>query len=164
MKVLYASVKPYFDMYKFSIVSSILVSLLFASSAFAQSYTGSCITLTQDLTVGARSSDVLPLQNFLVNQNYPGGGSWMLTGYVGQATAQALRNFQSQQGLQTTGALDVATRSAISRVSCGGNYSSSYGANNTYNDAYAYPYTTNYNYNTGTGRNGTFGKWNASLL
>src|SRR3990167_10577473 len=103
---------------------SLALSTLGATAVSAQTYnynvptsTG-CVTLSQDLSLGSRASDVRALQNFLVAQNYPGGGSWMVTGYFGAATAAAVRNFQSGQGLANTGAIDAATRAAISRVSC----------------------------------------------
>jgi peptidoglycan hydrolase-like protein with peptidoglycan-binding domain len=69
-------------------------TLLSTGVASAQTYySGSCgTTYTRDLTVGSRGSDVTSLQSFLVAQNYPGGGSWMITGYYGQATAAAVRN------------------------------------------------------------------------
>jgi hypothetical protein len=72
----------------------------------------------------------------------------MVTGYFGQATAQAVRNFQGQQGLASTGSLDASTRSAISRVSCGGstnyNYGTGYNYNNNYNYTNQYPVTPSY--------------------
>lgn len=86
-------------------------------------YTGvGCVSLSRDLSIGSRGSEVTQLQNFLVTQNYPGGGSWMVTGYFGQATAAAVRNYQAQRGLPMTGAVDSATRASIS--TCGSAYNS----------------------------------------
>ncbi len=84
----------------------------------SQPYSGACVNLASDLSYGSRGSQVSPLQTFLVSQNFPGGGSWMITGYFGNATLAAVRNFQQQQGLSVSGVVDAATRSAISRVSC----------------------------------------------
>src|SRR3989344_6760905 len=132
------------------------ISLLFgASAASAQTYysfydsvnSGVCASLTSDLSVGSRGASVSTLQIFLVAQNYPGGGNWMITGYYGQATAAAVRIFQSQHGLAQTGIADAATRTAM----CGGSYSN-YGTNYNYTyNPYISPYAggyggTQYNY------------------
>lgn len=82
-------------------------------------YTGSCVAISRDLAQGMSGSDVKALQQFLVSRNYPGGGAWMVTGYYGAATAAAVRNFQSAQGLPQTGRVDGQTRLALDRVSCG---------------------------------------------
>ncbi|OGG73905.1 hypothetical protein A3A40_01010 [Candidatus Kaiserbacteria bacterium RIFCSPLOWO2_01_FULL_54_20] len=78
-----------------------------------------CVVLSSDLSFGSRGSEVTKLQQFLVSQNYPGGGSWMVTGYFGNATVQAVRNFQQSAGIPTTGFVDGQTRSAIQSRSCG---------------------------------------------
>ena len=134
-------------MKKISLVSVLASVVLIGSSASAQVYGGSCVTIGADLSVGSRGSDVSALQTFLVSQNYPGGGSWMVTGYFGQATAQAVRNFQGQQGLASTGSLDASTRAAISRATCGAgsinyNYGTGYNYNNNYNYTNQYPTPT----------------------
>ncbi|KKW19898.1 MAG: NlpC/P60 family protein [Parcubacteria group bacterium GW2011_GWA2_51_10] len=101
------------------------VGLLVAPTAWAQVYSypsspyvtpqgGSCLNLSRDLSVGSRGSDVTTLQNFLVAQNYPGGGSWMVTGYFGQATRAAVMNFQRSRGLAATGISDAQMRAMIS--------------------------------------------------
>ncbi|MDZ4227570.1 MAG: IPT/TIG domain-containing protein [Patescibacteria group bacterium] len=123
-------------------------------------YTGSygnCINLVGDLSYGSRASDVSRLQTFLVSQNFPGGGSWMITGYFGSATLAAVRSFQEMQGLSQTGVADSATRAAISRVSCGGQSyigqsSQYYTQNYPYlSYPYNYDYNLNYPYSYGTG-------------
>ncbi|MDO8514148.1 MAG: peptidoglycan-binding protein [bacterium] len=136
------------------IIVSSLVALvaLSANVAAAQSYypsygntavyTGVCVNLMNDLSWGMRGAEVRQLQTFLVGQNYAGGGNWMITGYFGSATTQAVRNFQQSQGLATTGAVDSATRAAISRVSCGGGYNNIYPYN--YTTPYVNPFTTPY--------------------
>ncbi len=125
-------------------------------------YAGVCTNLSGDLSFGSRGSEVSRLQTFLVTQNFPGSGSWMITGNFRSATLAAVRNFQQAQGLPITGMVGGATRAAISRVSCGGysGYSNAYPyttpfnysyQNNT-NCYYTYPYTCNnfYNYNNVT--------------
>ncbi len=118
------------------------------------SYSGTCVNLTGDLSYGSRGSEVSQLQTFLVSHDFPGSGSWMITGNFRSATLAAVRNFQQSQGLPITGVADAATRSATSRVSCAGypyttpfNYNYNY-TNNT-NCYYTYPYTCNnyLNYN-----------------
>jgi peptidoglycan hydrolase-like protein with peptidoglycan-binding domain len=154
----------------------VAVSIFGATVASAQTYyptyttgSGACVSLTSDLSYGQKGSNVTQLQNFLVAQNYPGGGSWMVTGYFGSATVAAVRNFQQAQGLPMTGSVDASTRAAISRVSCGTGYNNqSYlYTNNTYNQGYpynynnytnSYPYNYNYNFNSNYNYNscGTF--------
>lgn len=135
------------------VVSGVVaVSLFGASIASAQtyyttgtSYAGSCISIAYDLSYGSRGSQVSALQSFLVTQNYPGGGSWMVTGNYGSATVAAVRNFQQVHGLPMTGAVDSSTRAAISRVGCGGsnyNIPGLGGTNYVYNQGYSY---NNYN-------------------
>lgn len=135
-------------MKKVSIISALVGSLvLIVPHVFAQTYysyslysnlsTNVCTNITRDLSYGARGSDVTQLQGFLINQNYPGSGGWMITGYFGASTQAAVRNFQRLQGLSQTGAADGATRAAIYRVSCGGN---AY-APNYYQSQYPYLYT-----------------------
>ena len=159
-----------------SLVSAVALLSLFAASAVSaqavgQTYyspytspaysTGAgCVTLSRDLTVGMRGSDVTSLQSFLVAQNYPGSGSWMVTGYFGTATQAAVRIFQSQRGLPQTGIADGATRAAIGN--CGGGvannyvnpfsspFAQGYGGtqyNNSFNYGYNYGGTNPYNYN-----------------
>ncbi|MBI2612377.1 peptidoglycan-binding protein [Candidatus Kaiserbacteria bacterium] len=116
-------------------LSAALGVLLLASVASAQVYypqtytpptyttsvSGSaCVMLSSDLSFGSRGTEVTKLQQFLVTQNYPGGGNWMVTGYFGQATAQAVRNFQQSAGIPMTGYVDAATRSAIQSRTCAG--------------------------------------------
>ncbi|MEK7133457.1 MAG: peptidoglycan-binding protein [Patescibacteria group bacterium] len=128
------------------------------TAPYGAPYSGACANLVSDLSYGTRGSQVSQLQTFLVNQNFPGGGSWMITGYFGNATLAAVRNFQQQRGLPLSGIVDAATRAAISRVSCGlsgqGGYMGGYNTYypytvppfNTYNNTncyYTYPYTCN---------------------
>ncbi|MSU73543.1 hypothetical protein EXS56_00180 [Candidatus Kaiserbacteria bacterium] len=142
-------------------------------TTYTQPYSGACVSLATDLSYGSRGSQVSQLQTFLVSRNYPGGGSWMITGSFRTATLTAVKNFQIEQNLPTTGVVDAATRAAISRVSCGGsvgynynnyNYNTNpytysalptYNYNNNYNNNsncyYTYPYTCNNQYNYGYG-------------
>ena len=166
------------------VASGIVMAALFgASVASAQSYypsynytatSGSCVNLSSTLSYGSSGTQVSRLQSFLVSQNYPGGGSWMVTGYFGQATAAAVRDFQQAHGLPQTGSVDSSTLAAINN--CGGTsyipglggigYTAPYNNQNQYQYnyntypttnpyTYTYPtnnnYNNNYNYNTGCG-------------
>lgn len=114
-------------MKKFAFVFALLSLVGGTQTASAQYYqTSACTTLTQTLSTGSRGSEVLTLQTFLSNQDYKGGGAWMITGYFGAATRQAVRNFQATQNLPVTGVVDAATRAAISSVTCGNVGPSSY--------------------------------------
>jgi len=110
-------------MYKLIASGIAALSLLASPLALAQTYypspsSSGCIFIPAGISLGSRGSGVSTLQTFLVARNYPGGGSWMITGYFGRATAAAVRNFQQSQGLAQTGAVDAATASAISNAAC----------------------------------------------
>lgn len=139
-------------MKKFVIAAVIAVSLI-GGVASAQTYsTGSCTSVSSYLSYGSRGSQVLALQQFLVSQNYPGGGTWMETGYFGTATRAAVIDFQEAQGLPQSGVVDSASLSALQRVSCGGTSYTSPGYPST---SYITPYTgTNYPYGYTTGTYG----------
>ncbi len=141
------------------IASSVIVAALFSAGiASAQTYSygsGACTNLADNLSIGSRGTQVTSLQSFLVAQNYPGSGMWMVTGYFGQATAAAVRNFQQNHGLAVSGMADSATRAAINAVSCGYlaapvttynpfNYNYNY---NNYNNTYPYNFSNTYPYN-----------------
>jgi hypothetical protein len=81
-------------------------------------YSGSCVSITRDISVGSRGADVLSLQKFIVSRNYPGGGSWMLTAYYGSATRAGVINFQIDMRLPQTGVLDAQTRAALTSLTC----------------------------------------------
>ena len=112
---------------------------------YQQPYIGGCINLMWNLSFGSRGTEVRKLQTFLVSRNYPGGGSWMITGYFGRATQAAVRNFQMEQGLSPVGIVGPMTRAAIARVSCGG----------TGYNPYPYPTPPTYTYPPTTPPNNT---------
>lgn len=157
---------------KFAFSGVVVLTLFGALSASAQTY-NSCVDISRDLSYGQKGSAVSQLQRFLVAQNYPGGGSWMISGFFGRATMQAVRNFQQTQGLSMTGAADAATRAAIRNATCGASYLPGLGATGytyaynysqslpyTYGNTYTYPYNTyNYGYNTYYNQYGTCGSY-----
>src|ERR1700685_3413071 len=69
----------------------------------AGSYSGPCVTISRTLSYGTSGAQVTALQKFLVAQNFPGGGTWMETGYYGAATEAAVKDFQEQENLPQTG-------------------------------------------------------------
>ena len=109
-----------------------------AGTAFAQNYQypytagAACVTLARDLSAGSRGTDVTALQNFLLAQNYPGAGAWMVTGYFGTATKQAVLNFQSQRGLAQSGIADAQTRAQVAASTCSGANYNAYFSNPGY--------------------------------
>lgn len=118
-------------------------------TSYQQAYVGSCISISRDLSVGSRGSDVLQLQKFILNHNYPGAGSWILTSYFGQATRAGVINLQIDSHLPQTGILDAQTRAALTQMTCG------YGYNQPapYPNSNQYPWTITqpwYNYNNYT--------------
>jgi hypothetical protein len=131
-------------------IASILFSLSSgfagAQTYYAGSQSGGCASFSRELSRGARGSDVTRLQRFLVDQNYPGGGPWMISGYFGIATQTAVRNFQTLHGLARTGALDSATRSVVSQASCGNSSGFQFYPTNQYTQNYTQNSYPNYNY------------------
>lgn len=133
---------------------AVLATLFVGSAVSAQTYyygaTTGCANISADLSYGSRGAQVTALQTFLVSQNYPGGGSWMVTGFYGQATVSAVRNFQQQHGLPVSGSVDASTRAAM----CSGGYLPGLGGTgyNTYNtypyNNNQYPYNNTFNYST----------------
>lgn len=123
--------------------SVLLLGIAFISPMFAAAQ--SCTTVTRTLSYGMRGAEVTALQEFLVSQQYPGSGPWMVTGYFGSATRAAVQNFQRAQGLSPVGIVGPQTQAALQRVSCGVQSGYSYGV---YTQPYqsAYPYTTPYTY------------------
>ena len=166
--------------------SGLLVAVVAVSSvasvAHAQAYsytnyasnTGYCTNLTRNLSYGSRDAstggEVTQLQSFLVSQNYPGGGSWMVTGYFGGATQQAVRNFQVSQNLPVTGSVDSQTRTSIQSVSCGSAYYSPYGysygstSGSSYYDYNQYSNTYGQNYNYGNYNYNNYGSLTITSL
>src|SRR3989338_7103784 len=130
-----ASAQSYYPGYSYPTYQSQYQS----QTQYQQPYAGACVNLVSDLSYGSTGSQVRLLQTFLVSRNYPGGGTWMITGNFRLSTQVAVRNFQTEQGLPVTGAVDAATRAAIARATCGGSVYN----NNNYNQ---YPYTYSQGY------------------
>ena len=136
------SAQTYYSGYSPSYSGSNYIPGISYPVSLAGSSYSSCVILTTDLSYGSRGTEVSRLQQFLVSQNYPGSGSWMITGYFGAATAQAVRNFQQSAGIPMTGYVDWMTRNAIQMRTCGvGGYPTypTYPTNPTYPTYPTYP-------------------------
>ena len=90
-----------------------LAALLSPVSAFAQA---GCVTLSGDLSFGAKGSEVTKLQTFLKAQGYL---TAPLVPNFGNATLAAVRAFQKANGISQTGTVGPLTRSAVQKASCG---------------------------------------------
>ena len=88
-----------------SFVVAPLAVVLLAGTAFAA-------TITQQLEVGSRGTQVSDLQTFLAQDNtiYPQG---LVTGYFGSLTKSAVSNFQARNGIDTVGRVGPITMAAI---------------------------------------------------
>ena len=132
-------------------------AVLLGASVFAVPVSASsCVSLSSNMAYGQRSSEVRTLQSYLVDQNYPGGGSWMITGLYGAATQVAVKMFQQQHGLTQSGIVDAQTRAALNCGYANSSYNYNYSSSNTYSYpnvpvytapitptpiVYSYPYT-----------------------
>ena len=85
----------------------------------ALAYSTDCVSISRTLSYGSRGNDVSRLQQFLADQDFPGAGSWMITGYFGKATQVGVSDLQQLNDLPQTGIVDYATRNLITDLSCG---------------------------------------------
>jgi hypothetical protein len=112
---------------------------------FSFAYTADASTLTRQLELGMRGSDVSDLQVFLAKDStiYPQG---LITGYFGFLTKSAVSNFQSRNGILAVGRVGPITLAAINSQMGGltfGTSPSIYGLNLSVTNT-----TVNLNWNT----------------
>ncbi len=88
--------------------------LLLPLVSFAQS--SSCVIFDHDLTLGDTGSDVTTLQTFLQAHGY---FTATPVPNFGNATLAAVRAFQADNGISSTGTVGPLTRAAIQAKSCG---------------------------------------------
>lgn len=95
-------------------LAAVLSATLFVAPLFA-----SAATLTRQLEIGMRGSDVSTLQTFLAADNtiYPQG---LVTGYFGSLTKSAVSNFQARNNIATVGRVGPITLAAINSQMAGG--------------------------------------------
>ena len=94
--------------------------LVLASAALAVlPLAASADTLTRQLELGSRGSDVSSLQTFLATDRtlYPQG---LITGYYGILTQSAVANFQARNGIDSVGRVGPATLPVINLQMTGG--------------------------------------------
>ncbi len=98
----------------YSIALALFVVFGFASFASAQD------TLTYNLKLGMRNDpQVVAMQNFLISQNYLAPTN--NTGFFGQLTFAAVRIYQSENSIDSTGFVGPLTRGSMNRaISNGG--------------------------------------------
>lgn len=89
------------------------VSIAYGAVNSPYAYHDTCLSLPRNLSVGSRGDDVAELQAYLVGLRYPGSGSWMITGYFGEATQTVVATMQRERGLPVTGKLDTTTRASL---------------------------------------------------
>lgn len=75
--------------------------------------TADTIIFSQDLKSGAKSDDVVKLQDFLKSQGYFQGTS---TGLFGPKTVESLKLWQNLNGINPTGVFDAKTRAVINSL------------------------------------------------
>jgi hypothetical protein len=91
---------------------SVLVGvLLFVTPFFVHAQTPTCPTITQYLTIGSRTAQVITLKKYLAQEKLLTGVS--NTNYFGPSTAAALKVWQKKKGIDATGATGPKTRAAL---------------------------------------------------
>jgi|GEM_PF-3339685 len=116
-------------MKKYIIASVLLASVLIPATSFAQTLpsdidptpaTGGCISIVNNLRYQSRdvstNGEVSTLQDFLQSKNYLHTEP---TGYFGLLTLQAVKDFQSANGINATGFVGPITRGKIKALTCG---------------------------------------------
>lgn len=80
-----------------------------------------CVIITQTMTVGSKDSttsgEVSTLQSYLAKTGFMTSEA---TGYFGYVTKQAVKNFQSANGLLSSGYVGPYTKAKVQSLSCGG--------------------------------------------
>lgn len=104
----------------------IIFSLLFVNLTYAQEVTTTnlktnCINLTVSLKQGNKNSNVIILQNFLIEKGYLNATA---TGFFGAQTLKAVKNFQKDNNINATGFIGPVTRAFINKLTCINNINS----------------------------------------
>lgn len=97
----------------FLLYTGIIYSLLFASLTSAE--TSTCPQITEYLQRGSSSTQVVSLKRYLNGQGLLSGVTFST--YFGKTTEAALKRWQSQRGIEPTGATGPKTRRALSQCS-----------------------------------------------
>ena len=118
---------------------ALLIFPVFASAS-------SCPNLTRNLSLGLRGADIVQLQDFLIERNFLGQGN--NSGYFGRLTKASVIQFQSGQGLPSTGLVGPLTRTIIERFCGAGVISKGFSASPLAGNA---PLIVNFMYQQGPG-------------
>ncbi|MDB5204638.1 MAG: Cell wall lytic [Candidatus Taylorbacteria bacterium] len=104
-------------------ITTFLSAFLFAMSTFLTAHADnivapstSCVQISKNLSLGLSGNEVTKLQLYLSQTGY---FSVAPSGYFGQVTMGAVRNFQRDHGITILGSVGPLTRAEIARVSCG---------------------------------------------
>ncbi len=123
---------------KYILVSIAGLGLLAISprAAHANTTPAVCTILTQNLSYGMAdingAGNISRLQQFLISQSYLNNIS--PSGYFGGATLKAVKSFQFDNDLPSSGFVGSLTRTLIQNLSCGTSYNNNSNYNNNYNN------------------------------
>jgi hypothetical protein len=92
--------------------SSACVSFTFTVNQTGEPATGGPYTFNNDLWYGATNAEVVELQKYLIGENYL---SSTARGYFGPLTLAAVRKFQEEKYISTTGYVGPLTRGALNK-------------------------------------------------
>ncbi len=96
-----------------------LATVLFLNAGNTYAVDIACIDISKNLRVGmrdtAQSSEVYSLQNFLFSRNYLKVSP---TGYFGRITEKAVKDFQYNENIYSSGFVGTITRSKITSLTC----------------------------------------------
>lgn len=102
------------------IIFLIIVALLFNNIAYGEEPTltsikPSCVNLNSNLKQGMKNNEISLLQNFLKDKGYLNTSA---TGFFGAQTLKAVKNFQKDNNINTTGSIGPITRALINKLNC----------------------------------------------
>jgi len=101
--------------YIYKILVLAVITVLIFPIGRVDSASLSCTNIASNLRVKSRGLDVTKLQNFL---NAHGYMKIKATGYFGGVTEKAVKEFQTKEGLASSGLVLNQTRSKVSDISC----------------------------------------------
>jgi hypothetical protein len=116
------------------IIFLIIVTFIFTNITYGQelitttSLKTTCINLASNLKQGNRNADVTILQNFLKEKGYLNVSA---TGFFGGQTLKAVKNFQKDNNINSTGLVGPLTRDFINKLTCVNNTSTTTETNTT---------------------------------
>jgi hypothetical protein len=97
------------------ITSAVFVFVAIFALSAEKVEASNCANLSANLRYGNSGVEVTNLQNFLIEKGYLTGSS---TGFFGKLTQSAVKKFQTESGLPSTGLVMTMTRAKITFFSC----------------------------------------------